>query len=257
MRMAIKRIVSTEFWTDKKVVEQFTPEDKLFFLYLLTNPHTTQIGIYPFITKIAAFEIGYSTDTIVNLVDRFERYGIVKYSQKSGEIAVKNYLKHSIVKGGTPVYDLLKKEAGQIKDKVLLDFVLSSNADNPNDTVRQFVSDFTNDNDNDNDNDESYHESYHESSEPKQSEIKKQPKRFIPPSLQEVKDYAASMHLDIDPAKFMSYYTASDWHDSQGKKVRNWKQKAITWSGRGKKPEKKSAPTDADYEHSSSGYEIL
>ena len=164
--MAIKRIVSTEFWTDKKVVEQFTPEDKLFFLYLLTNPHTTQLGIYPFIPKIAAFEIGYSKDTVFSLIERFEKYGIVKFSETSSEIAVKNYLKHSIVKGGTPVYDLLVKEANLVKDKSLLRFVLCANSDSLNDTVRKFISDIENENeyDNDNDNEDSYHESYHESS---------------------------------------------------------------------------------------------
>ena len=166
--MAIKRIVSTEFWTDKKVVEQFTPEDKLFFLYLLTNPHTTQLGIYPFIPKIAAFEIGYSKDTVLNLIERFEKYGLIRYSNVSSEIAVKNYLKHSIVKGGTPVYDLLVKESNLVKDKSLLRFVLSANNDSLNDTVRKFISDTEKDNDNEkdnnNDNEDSYHESYPESS---------------------------------------------------------------------------------------------
>lgn len=76
---------------------------------------------------------------------------------------------------------------------------------------------------------------------------KKQENVFAPPTLQAVREYAESMHLDIDPSKFMSYYDASDWHDSQGKKVRNWKQKAITWSGRNKgKPEPKKEVNDAD-----------
>lgn len=159
--MAIKRIVSTEFWTDKKVVEQFTPEDKLFFLYLLTNPHTTQLGIYPFIPKVAAFEIGYSKDAVLSLIERFERYEIIMFSTSSGEIAVKNYLKHSIVKGGTPVYDLLVKEANLVKDKSLLRFILSANSDSLNDTVRKFINDMEKDNenekenDNDNDNEDS------------------------------------------------------------------------------------------------------
>ena len=44
--MAMFRKVHTEFWTDPKVLEEMTPEDKYFMLYLLTNPNTTQIGIY-------------------------------------------------------------------------------------------------------------------------------------------------------------------------------------------------------------------
>lgn len=149
--MAIKRIVSTEFWTDGKVVEQFTPEDKYFFLYLLTNPHTTQLGIYPFTVKIAAFELGYSPDAVRALLERFDtKYGLVMVSDETGEIAIRNYLKHSIVKGGAPVRDLLYKEASNVKDKALLKFVLDANTQNGNATVREFVVVMNNDNDNDN-----------------------------------------------------------------------------------------------------------
>lgn len=155
--MAIKRIVSTEFWTDRKVVETFTPEDRFFMIYLLTNPHTTQLGIYQFVSKIAAFEIGYGQESITTLIDRFERiHDVVRFSNKTGEIAIKNYLKHSIVKGGTPVYDLLMKEAKAVKDKTLLAYVLDANTNNTNETVRAFVAkahELLNDNDNDNDND--------------------------------------------------------------------------------------------------------
>ena len=44
--MAIFRKLHTAFWQDAKVIEELTPEDKFFFIYLLTNPATTQIGIY-------------------------------------------------------------------------------------------------------------------------------------------------------------------------------------------------------------------
>ena len=172
--MAIKRIVSTEFWTDRKVVETFSPEDKFFMVYLLTNPRTTQLGIYPFISKIAAFETGYNVDTINTLLERFtKKHQIIMVSKDTGEIAIKNYLKHSIVKGGKPVFDLLMKEATAVKDKQLLLFVINANANNSNQTVRTFalkaralIGDAgtnDNDNDNDNDNEESYHESHHES----------------------------------------------------------------------------------------------
>ena len=35
--MALFRHVRTEFWRDAKVLEEMTPEDKLFFLYILTS----------------------------------------------------------------------------------------------------------------------------------------------------------------------------------------------------------------------------
>ena len=39
--MAVFRKVHTEFCQEPKVLEEMTPEDKYFMLYLLTNPKTT------------------------------------------------------------------------------------------------------------------------------------------------------------------------------------------------------------------------
>lgn len=155
--MAVKRIVDTSFWNDDKVVEMFSPEDKLFMLYIITNPHTTQLGIYHINKKNMAFELGYSQETISILLDRFEnKYNILKYSNETNEIAVKNYLKHSIVKGGKPVEDLLKKEINQVKDKSLLKYIFNNIKDynNLNITVNNILNIL-----NVNDNEESYHDS--------------------------------------------------------------------------------------------------
>lgn len=157
--MATKRIVSTSFWTDRKV-DTFSPEDKYFMLYLLTNPHTTQLGIYEFSIRHAAFEMGYSSETVSALLDRFQnRYKIIMYSEESGEVAIKNYLKHSIVKGGKPVFDCLKKELSNVKSKSLIKFVVAANENSENETVFDFINHikqtiyFENDNEHDNDND--------------------------------------------------------------------------------------------------------
>ena len=52
----MKRVIDTSFWTDDKVVDLFSPEDRYFFLYLMTNPHTTQLGIYAINKKYMAFD---------------------------------------------------------------------------------------------------------------------------------------------------------------------------------------------------------
>lgn len=46
------------------VLEEMTPEDKLFYIYLLTNSNTTQIGIYKMTKKEMAFDLGYSIETV-------------------------------------------------------------------------------------------------------------------------------------------------------------------------------------------------
>ncbi|MDA1774364.1 hypothetical protein PDJ95_23830 [Bacillus cereus] len=71
--MAIFRQVHTSFWNDVKVQEEFTPEDKFFFLYLLTNPQTKQVGVYQITKKQIAFETGYSHEAVKALMQRFEK----------------------------------------------------------------------------------------------------------------------------------------------------------------------------------------
>ena len=151
----VKRVVNTSFWNDEKVVNMFTPEDKYFYLYLLTNPHTSQLGIYKLVPKIAAFELGYSVDAVTCLLDRFEnKYGMVKYSEATSEIAIGNFLLHSIVKGGKPVMDCMLTEERNVKDKSLLIYIYNilkdKNIDNA--TVKEYVKHleevYINDNDN-------------------------------------------------------------------------------------------------------------
>lgn len=173
--MGIKRIIDTSFWNDVKV-EYFSPEDKYFMLYLLSNPFTTQLGIYEFRIRQAAFQLGYSEEAVKVLLDRFEKkYGIILYSQETDEIALLNFLRHSIIKGGAPVRDLLIKEIKQVKNKELISTVFShiKRYDNLNATVNNIIAEYesqngelhycnekNNDNqiDNDNDNDVSYYD---------------------------------------------------------------------------------------------------
>lgn len=121
---SVARVVRVAFWEDSVVTDCFSTDEKLFFLYLLTNPHTTQLGIYQIAKKQMSYEIGFDGKTIDELLSRFQNdYGMIRYSERTREIAIKNYLRHGIIKGGKPVEDLLKKEISQVKDKTLLQFV--------------------------------------------------------------------------------------------------------------------------------------
>ena len=56
--------------------------------------------------------------------------------------------------------------------------------------------------------------------------------KFILPTKEQVKEYAISRNrLDLVD-KFFDYYSEGDWKDKDGKKVKNWKQKFITWENR-------------------------
>ena len=58
--MAFYRNISINFWTDSKIDDDFTPEDKYFYLYLLTNPHTNICGCYEISMKQMERETGYN-----------------------------------------------------------------------------------------------------------------------------------------------------------------------------------------------------
>ncbi len=176
--MSIKRIVDTAFWEDSKVIDKYSVEDKYFLLYLMTNPHTTQVGIYKLPRRLISFETGYTVESVTVILERFEsKYNNIVYDYETQEIAVLNSLKYSIVKGGKPVADLLTKELSKIKnDKLILKvyenlmiFWERSTRDFDKTVKKLFETELEKRNvpiifnDNDNDNEESYHESYDES----------------------------------------------------------------------------------------------
>ncbi len=142
--MGIKRIVDTSFWTDGKV-DEFSPEDKYFMTYLMTSPYSTQLGIYEISIKYVAIHLGYSQDTVNVLLDRFEnKYGIIIFSKETNEVAIKNYLRHSIIKGGAPVRDCLIKEMKKVKNKELIARVFShiKGKEDLNDTVKKIIAEY-------------------------------------------------------------------------------------------------------------------
>lgn len=49
--------------------------------------------------------------------------------------------------------------------------------------------------------------------------------------MDEIKKYIAEKNLNIDGEKFYNYFTEGNWIDSKGNKVKNWKQKILTWNG--------------------------
>jgi DnaD/phage-associated family protein len=121
VKMAKYRYVHVEFWQDPKVLEEMTPEDKYFYLYLLTNPSTTQIGVYKITKKQMAFDLGYSIESINSLLERFINvHKVIKYNEKTRELAVIHWGKYNLNKAGKPVLDCIKKELAEVKDKTLL-----------------------------------------------------------------------------------------------------------------------------------------
>lgn len=141
--MAKFRQVYTTFWSDPRVTEEMTPEDRYFYLYLITNPNTTQIGVYSITKKQMAFDLGYSIESINSLMDRFENHHeLIVYNNETRELAVKNWAKYNLNKGGKPVLDCVAKELREIKDKSLIRLVYVYVK---NDSIRELFERYAND----------------------------------------------------------------------------------------------------------------
>ncbi|MEH7096500.1 DnaD domain protein [Neobacillus vireti] len=125
--MAKYRIVHIDFWKNPIVLEEMTPEDKYFHLYLLTNPKTTQVGIYKITKKEMAFDLGYSIESVEALMQRFiEHHKLIRYNPETRELALKNWAKDNLYKGGKPIMDCIYSELKKVEDRSLIEYVAES-----------------------------------------------------------------------------------------------------------------------------------
>ena len=52
----------------------------------------------------------------------------------------------------------------------------------------------------------------------------------VKPTLEEIQDYIKQKDLKVDGKQFYDYFETGNWVDSKGNKVKNWKQKLLTWN---------------------------
>lgn len=97
--MAYYRTVNIDFWQDVKVVDNFSPEDKYFMLYLLTNPKTNLIGCYELSIRTASSETGYNKETIERLLNRLKKsHNVIDYDDNTKEVIIFNWYKYNWTK---------------------------------------------------------------------------------------------------------------------------------------------------------------
>ena len=125
--MALYRHVYLKFWKDDKVMELFSVEEKLLFLFLLTNPNTTQIGVYKILPKEIAFMTGFEEEEVSIMLELFEKeYKIIKYNKLTHEIAIVHWARYNLNKaGGKPMMDCISSELSRVEDVSLLEIILS------------------------------------------------------------------------------------------------------------------------------------
>ena len=250
------RVIQQSLWTDEKIIDNYSCEDKYFWLYLLTNPQTNQLGIYKLPTKLAAFQLGYSREQVIVLLDRFEKtMDQIRYNKLTQEIAIGNFLYHSVIRGGKPVIDTIEKDISKVTDVSLFDFVIRklSNKDITNNTIllaieklkeksnkKENNKENNNDNDNDNDNGDTHSDTLPDTPTDTVSDTLPKPKskpKKITPAKSNYGEYSNVLLTDEEYNKLLieipnaSEYIEklSTYMESTGKKykshiatIRNW-----------------------------------
>ena len=226
--MAIYRTVSMSFWTDSKVIDDFTPEDKYFYLYLFTNPHTNLCGCYEISMKQVVAETGYSKETVENLINRFEKvHDVIRYSPATKEILILNWHKYNWTTSDKFRKPLLK-ELNQIKNETFAEYLIkifngnevkygidTTCIDIP---VTVSVTDTVSDTNTD-----------------------KKTKKFTPPTVEEVQNYIYEKGYHVDAESFVNFYASKGWMVGKTKMV-SWKSSVATWEQRYKEKHVKTAP---------------
>lgn len=126
--MAVKRLIDVSFWEDSRILDRFSIEDRYFYLYLLTNPNTTQLGIYHLPIKTISDKTGFTREVVLTLLERFEKVlSVIKYNYETQEISLIESLRFSIIKGGAAVASLLQRELSNVQDTSLIAITLEYN----------------------------------------------------------------------------------------------------------------------------------
>lgn len=235
--MAVYRNVQISFWTDAKITDEFTPEDKYFYLYLFTNPHTNLCGCYEISIKQVAWETGYSRDTILRLIERFESiHHVVRYNDGTREILLVNWSKYNWTSSDKFRKPLLKEiesvKCPEFREYLTKEFNGEDTVSIPyrypmDTTVTVSVTDTV-------------------------SDSVKKTKRFVPPTVDEVRAYCQERNNKINAESFVNFYESKGWKVGK-ESMKDWKAAIRTWEQR----EKESAPkkddslkrdySDADY----------
>ena len=128
----INRVVSTSFWEDETIVNEFSPEDKYFYLYLLTNPHTNICGCYEIGFKQMARDTGYNEETVRHLVRRMETvHKVIRYNRTTKEVLLLNWSKYNWT-DSEKLLTGVNKAASFIKSEPFKKYVLAIlNGDTP------------------------------------------------------------------------------------------------------------------------------
>lgn len=226
--MAQFRSIQLSFWTDAKVIDDFTPEDRYFYLYLMTNPHTNLSGCYEISMKQMSDETGYSKETVQKLLNRMQDiHRVIVYSTISKELLIIHWSKYNWT-NSEKLRTAVEREIAGVKDDGFREFL--TGVFNGMDTV-SIPYPYPMDTTNTNTITDTVIVSSHINIAP--------PKKFTPPTYEEVAAYAEEIGSTVNIDDFIDYYDSNGWMVGKTK-MKDWKATLRRWNRNRSKPKEKT-----------------
>lgn len=202
------RSIQTSFWNDSWVI-QLTPEQKYFYLFLITNPNVSQCGIYEISLRQMEYHTGYNKDTIEKLLQFFEKKGKIQFSILTSEICITNFSKYNY--NSSPKVKIhIVNELNHVKDRSLIQYLYGIN------TIYK---------------DYAYPIVASSQEKEKEKEKIKEP-YFLLENEKITEVFLIEKNYPLDELeKFLNHYSKTGWVDKNGNKItdplaaaRNWNQ---------------------------------
>lgn len=109
--------VERGYWQDEFILE-LTPEQKFFYLYLMTNNKVNMLGAYVFPLTMSTVELGYNKETVLKLLDHFAQVGKIIWDETTKEVFLLNWPKRNWNRK-TATLRALKKDFDALKSPML------------------------------------------------------------------------------------------------------------------------------------------
>ncbi len=109
--------VERGYWQDEFILE-LTPEQKFFYLYLMSNSKVNTLGAYVFPMTMSTVELGYNKETVLKLLDHFAQAGKIIWDETTKEVFLLNWPKRNWNRK-TATLRALKKDFDALKSPML------------------------------------------------------------------------------------------------------------------------------------------
>lgn len=115
--------IDSDIWSD---TDDLNSEEKLFYLYLLTNDQRNIAGYYRINLKYICVDIGWSKNQIERMLSKKQKYWI--YDKETSQVVIPKFTRYNIVKSKQQ-FSALNAELNKLKPCALHGVFLEGFAD--------------------------------------------------------------------------------------------------------------------------------